>query len=570
MNETVGTTSSFPGNIPPDRADDAVRDIARGLGLPDLIARILVARGITTPEEAGIFLRPGLGDLSDPFLLPDMEKGVRRLIDAIRRGEDICLYGDYDADGVSCLALMFNFLKHLGITPFIHIPTREEGYGLHVEAVKEIGEKGASLIISLDCGSSNTEEIIYAASLGIDTIVVDHHEMSSEPPPAAAVINPKRKDSGFPTRDLAACGVTFFFLLGLRRIMHAEGLIPVHINLKRELDIVTVGTIGDMVPLTGDNRILVRHGMETMNKRPRAWLRSMLDNRIVPKGLVNEFALGFVIVPRINAAGRVGRPHKSLDFLVSDDSAAPFLLAELQKANSERQKLEKKIHEEILGSIKAGSHTGTKSIVVFKDGWHTGVLGIVAQKLTEQFGKPSIVITRVNGVWKGSGRGGDGMDLFETVHSLSGLLLKYGGHKYACGISLKEENLLPFAEGFEKAVEGGITIKKREVHIDTPAEFDELTREVMDRLEELGPFGIGNPRPNLLLVPASIITTGNGRTKIVDSSNRTWYGFYPVKGASPMTEGAGIIASPVVRMEMRERFIHLNIKEMIMKGDRSS
>lgn len=547
-----------------DPSGEALHDMTQNLGLPALIARILIARGVKTPDEARVFLRPKLEDLSDPFLLPDMEKGVARLIDAVKKKQTICLWGDYDADGVSCLALMVNFLRYFGISPIVHIPTREEGYGLHAEAIGEFSARGAKLLVSLDCGTSNAEEIAYAKSLGMDTIVIDHHEVSSGIPPAEAVINPKRKDSLFPTRDLAACGVTFFFLLGLRRAMHAQGLIPGHINLKRELDIVTVGTVGDMVSLTGDNRILVRHGMEVMNKAPRPWLKSMYDSKAVPKGLVNEFALGFMIVPRINATGRVSRAQKSLDFLVSlDEASAASLLKELQSANKKRQEIEEKTLREITKAIKAGEYSGEKTIVAFKENWNPGVLGIVAQKLTEQFGKPSIVITRVNGAWKGSGRGGDGLDLFGAVCSLSHLLLKYGGHKYACGISLSQENLKPFADEFERVVTGSITARKKEVHVDTQAAFDELTTEVMDRLEELGPFGIGNPRPNLLFHPASIASTNNGRVKITDGSNRTWYGFYPVKGPSINAGLARVIASPVVRMEMGERFINLNIKEMV-------
>jgi single-stranded-DNA-specific exonuclease len=303
-----------------ERTARIIHEIAEGSGVPHLIARILVARGVRTPDEAHVFLRPRLADLSDPFLLPDMDRGVTRLIEAVARGERICIWGDYDADGISSLALMSNFLTRLEVVPVIHIPTREEGYGLHVDKVEDLAKEGVSLIVSLDCGSSNGAEIAHARSLGMDTIVIDHHEMGSEVPPAVAVINPKRQDSRFPTRDLAACGVTFFFLLGLRRVMHGKGLIPAHINLKRELDLVTVGTVGDMVPLTGDNRILVRHGMEVMNTKPRAWLKSMLDSRVISKGLVNEFALGFIIIPRINAAGRVARPLPAHEFLVARDS----------------------------------------------------------------------------------------------------------------------------------------------------------------------------------------------------------------------------------------------------------
>ncbi|MHB8109097.1 MAG: single-stranded-DNA-specific exonuclease RecJ [Syntrophorhabdaceae bacterium] len=538
--------------------------ISRALDLPPLIARILIARGIKTPDEASVFLRPGLEDLSDPFSLPDIEKGVTRFIAAMSRREIICIWGDYDADGVSSLALCHNFLKHLGIAPIIHIPTRDEGYGLHNERIDELAREGVSLIISVDCGSSNFDEIAHARSLGIETIVIDHHEISAEIPSAIAVINPKRKDSLFPTRDLAACGVTFFFLMALRRVLHKKGLIPTPINLKKELDLVTIGTVGDMVPLTGDNRILVRHGMDVMNRAPRPWLRSMLGKKVISKGLVNEFALGFIIVPRINATGRVSRAHSSLDFLIaSDEAAAAVLLGNLQKANTDRQRLEKKIHDEIVQFLNAQGLAGKKSIVVFDEKWHAGVLGIVAQKLTEQFRRPAIVITKVNDVWKGSGRGGEGLDLFETICSLSPLLLKYGGHKYACGISLKAENLNRFAEAFEESVDGSMQSRKKTVHIDTSACFNELTLDVMERLDDIGPFGIGNPRPNILFDAAQVWPSANGRTRIVDNNNRTWYGFYPAKDAIQNNEAVRIIASPVVRMEMGERFVNLNIKEIL-------
>lgn len=558
-----GNTAN-PGNAPVDRSVLYAAEISHSLGVPEIISRILVARGITTPGEASVFLKPRLGDLSDPFSLPDVEKGIARLIDAIKKDEKICLWGDYDADGISSIALAYNFLKDLGIKPAVHIPTREEGYGLHHDRINELYGQGIGLLVSLDCGSSNIEEIARADELGIDTIVIDHHEIGAELPPAVAVINPKRKDSIFPTRDLAACGVTFFFLMGLRRVLTRKGLVPRHINLKKELDLVTIGTVGDMVPLTGDNRILVRHGIEVMNDAPRAWLRSMLGNKVISQGLVNEFALGFIIVPRINAAGRVSRPDPSLDFLVSgDEETAHALLAELQRANRLRQTLEKKIHEQIVNDIAANGPSGKKSIVVFDENWHAGVLGIVAQKLTEQFGKPAIVLTKVGDIWKGSGRGGDGIDLFKTICSLSPLLLKYGGHKYACGISLAEQNIGLFVEAFERSVEGAILTRKHSVHVDTVAGFDELTMEAMELFEQLGPFGIGNPRPNLVFEAAGISMAGNGRTRVVDRSMRTWYGFYPARGRMRKDGFTRIIASPMVRSEMGEKFINLSIKEIL-------
>jgi single-stranded-DNA-specific exonuclease len=544
---------------------DIVKSIEQGLGVPNLMARILVARGITGPGEAETFLYPKLEDLSDPFLMPDMEKGVMRVVDALRQAETICLYGDYDADGVTSLALMMNFFRHLGATtPLIYIPERKEGYGLNSRAVKVLKEKGANLLICLDCGSTNVEEIRLANNLGIETIVIDHHEMGMEMPQAFAVINPKREDSRFPTRELAACGVAFFFLQALRRVMHAEGLLGQAINLKQELDIVTVGTVGDMAPLTKDNRIMVKHGIDMMKRRPRAWYRSLVRNKVIPDRNIDEYVLNFIIIPRINASGRVSNPHISLDFLTcEDDEDSALHLRKLQEANKRRQQIEKGMVEEIAGILKKDGMAGRNSIVLFKKGWHIGVLGIVAQKVMEMHGKPSIIITDVDGIWKGSGRGSDGMDLHGTISSLSDLLVKFGGHRYACGITISEDNLVPFRDAFDNSLNGLIKNNTKTVHIDTHAGFDELTKGLIEWIERLSPFGIGNPRPNLLLTPSSIVPVNNGRVKIIDHSKRTWYGYMQGKAAVPQSGDIRIVASPVLRQENGEMFINLNVKQLL-------
>jgi single-stranded-DNA-specific exonuclease len=541
-----------------------VKAMAGDLGVPELIARILAARGIESADDARVFLKPKLEDLSDPFLMPDMQKGVDRIIAAMGHKETICLYGDYDADGVTSLALMINFLKHFDVTPVTHIPSRQDGYGLHLSAINTFRERGVTLLICLDCASSNIEEVLHARDCGIDTVIIDHHEMGRVAPPAHALINPKRKDSLFPTRDLAACGVTFFFLLALRRTMHTKGLLGKAMNLKKELDIVTVGTVGDMVPLTGDNRIMVKHGMEMMNKEPKAWLKAMHKSRTITKGIIDEFTLGFIIVPRINAAGRVSEPEKSLHFLASkDEVGAVSYLKNLEDANKHRQRVEEKILREIVNDLKNDHIAERNSIVVFNEKWHVGVLGIVAQKLAEMFKKPSIVITKLNDVWKGSGRGAGGMDLFETITSLSPLLLKYGGHRYACGISLAEENLALFADAFEKSVKNdGVVEKKREITCDSTAKFEELTTELMEYIGQLSPFGIGNPRPNLSLNPAGITPLKYGRVKITDRNKRAWYGYMQADQHIPRSDNLYCIVSPVLKEEMGERFINLNIKDI--------
>ncbi len=543
---------------------EIVRSIRDGLGVPDLFARILVSRGIKSPEEAEYFLYPGLDDLSDPFLLPDVQKGAERLITAIEKRENICLYGDYDADGITSTALILNYLKNFGLRPEIVIPKREDGYGLNASAVKMLGAKGIKLIMCVDCGSSDIDEINTANRLGLDVVVIDHHEPPFRLPEAYALINPKRKDSRFPTRELAACGVTFFFLWALRRIMHNNGLLKNKINLKKELDIVALGTMADMVPLTGDNRILVKYGMDVMRKSPRLWLKTLIANKIIPKRGIDENTLNFVIIPRINATGRVSDPKISLDFLTcEDEEKADNLLKKLNEANTKRQRLGEETLKEILDYVEKGILSEKKSFVFYKENWHIGIIGIVAQKLVETFGKPTFVITNVDGICKGSGRGGDGLDLHNTLSSLSPLLLRYGGHKYACGVSLSRENLDAFKDAFEKNIDSIGDIRQRKVRIDARADFDELTIDFMEFVELLSPFGIDNTQPFLLLKPSNIESVKNGRIKITDGNRRTWYGYNQSRVDIPKSERVSVIASPVLREEMGENFIHLYLKGFV-------
>ena len=548
-----------------DAAAEAVRSIQDGLGVPNLFARILVSRGITSVDEAETFLRPRLDDLSDPFLLPDMAHGVDRAIRAIIQNEKISLYGDYDADGITSTAILFNFLRHVGSKPEVYLPKRDEGYGLNRDAVTKLKAKGTDLLICADCGSSNIEEIGLAKALGMDVIVIDHHEVPEAMPDACAIINPKRKDSLFPTRELAACGVAFFFLWALRRVMHGRGLLKGTINLKKELDLVTLGTVGDMVPLVKDNRVIVKFGIENMKRQPRTWLKTFLRKNLIPRnGNIDEYALNFVIIPRINATGRVSEPEISLKFLVSDDEkSSESFLTYMNESNLKRQRISEEILREITDTLDHEKLEGQNSIVVYKEDWHIGVIGIVAQKLVDLYRKPSIVITRVDGICKGSGRGGDGLNLHETLSSLTPHLLKFGGHKYACGVSLLEENVEPFREAFEERVAGATYDKTKVCHVDTYAEFEEMTNDLVESIEHLAPYGVGNPRPGILLAPSSVTAMNNGRVKITDGGKKTWYGYVQGQQPIPRCRNLQIIASPVIREEMGERFIHLNIREMI-------
>lgn len=541
---------------------NTVDALEKSLHLPGLIARILAIRGIRTADDAQRFLYPRLEDLSDPFLLPDAAKGVEAILDAVRTGKKIGLFGDYDADGITSSALMMNFLSQLGLRHDVYLPGREEGYGLNQDAVKKLRERGIDLLVCLDCGSTNIAEIELARQSGMEVIVIDHHEPGPVRPDTLALINPKAKESLFPTRELAACGVTFFFLLALRRTMDRQGLLRHPINLKRELDLVTVGTLADMVPLTGDNRILVKFGMQMMHQRPKRWLKSFFGRNILSRGKLDQYALNFIIIPRINAAGRVSDPSMALRFLLAqEEEESNNLLADLDAANRQRQGIEEEIVREAMAKIEEDGLLTRNSIVLYKEGWPVGVIGIAAQKVAESYGKPCIIITRANGMWRGSARGIEGMDLHGTVGTLSPLLLKFGGHKYACGVSLMEENLQPFAQGFEEAVHRLGPIK-RVTRVDAVVEFEDVTGELVEYIELLGPFGIGNPRPSFLLSPAAI-SVNKRFVKLTDRRKRTWYGNVQKKPGMPDQREAKIIACPAFREEMGEKFIHFYIREFV-------
>jgi single-stranded-DNA-specific exonuclease len=481
----------------------------------------------------------------------------------LQRHGKIALFGDYDADGITSVALLMNFLKQAGAHPDVYLPTREEGYGLNERALQGFSERGTDLLICVDCGSSNKDEVAKARQAGMATIVLDHHEVTGAAAQPDALINPKRSDSRFPTRELAACGVTFFFLMALRRALVERGLLRESINLKREMDLVAVGTVADMVPLTGDNRILVKFGLEVMRQKPRAWFKSLIKKNVLRKGGVDEYALGFGIVPRINAAGRVSDPLTALTFLTTDgEQASDELLTKLNEANKKRQGIEESILKEAVEQLETDGVAGENSIVLFNEAWPVGVLGIVAQRLTESYGKPSVVITRTDTAWRGSARGVDGLDLHQAITSLSPLLLNFGGHKHACGVTLSGENLLALRKAFERQVKEGLKGFVRQVHVDAVVQFEDLTQEVVETLDMLAPFGVGNPRPSLLLPPSSISVRG-GFAKITDEKKRTWHGSVQRRTAIPEESLVRFVAAPTIREDMGNKFVHLYIKEFV-------
>lgn len=547
----------------PINGDEAVRLLQDHLGSPALIAEILAARGITNPAEAEVFLNPKLGDLSDPFSLPDMAKGVNRVIQAVKGEEHIALFADYDADGITSAALLLNFLEKMRSKPSVYIPRREEGYGLNIPALEHLAGRGTRLLICLDCGSSNYDEVSLARARGMDVVIIDHHEIPSLEPQADALINPKRLGSSFPTRELAACGVTFFFLMALRRVASHLGLLNGHVNLKKELDLVTVGTVADMVPLLKDNRTLVRFGLEVMRTRPRTWLRTFVKKHPLLNGNLAGYGLGFVIIPRINAMGRVADPNVALQFLLAEDNeVSTNLLETLQATNKRRQQIEETILNEALEQLAGQDVENQSAIVLYKEDWSIGVIGIAAQRLAEMFKKPAIIITKVDGTWKGSARGAEGIDLHHAIGSLSSLLIRYGGHRHACGLSISEENLERFQGEFDRVVREGRAHGKRTVISDAVLTFGDLTKELVEWLERLYPFGIGNPRPSFLLSPATVSVVKDRFIRMTDERNRIWHGNLQRPVQIPDASQYRIVASPVIREDMGETFIHLQIRDI--------
>ncbi len=541
-----------------------VAALATGLNLPHLVARVLATRGILTCDDGIRFLYPKIEHLSDPFLLPDMEAAVNAVAGALKEGRKIGLFGDYDADGVTSTALMVNFLGELGVRPEVYLPARSEGYGLNPGAVETLRDKGVELLICLDCGSSNAIEIEMARGFGMETVVLDHHEVADIHPRPLALVNPKRKGALFPTRELAACGVTFFFLIALRRTMHRQGQLKRPINLKRQLDLVAVGTVADMVPLTGDNRVLVKFGMEMMQKQPKEWLKSFFRQNLIFSQKLDGYALSFIIIPRINAAGRVAHPLAALEFLTATgEGECARLLEALNGANRQRQGMEETIILEALGMMEGEALPSKQTVVLYKEDWPVGVIGIAAQKLAESQGKPCIIFTRIDGTWKGSARSVPGLDLYGTVSTLSDLLVKFGGHKFACGLSIDEANLSRFPGAFEEAVRGALRCGEKVIGIDAVIEFEDLTRELVEYIDLLAPFGFGNPRPGFLLAPSQV-SASNRSVKLVDQRNRIWYGNMQRKTEIPDVPGVKIIACPAIRERMGEKFIHLHIREFVI------
>lgn len=503
-------------------AEDAVAELLRTSDLPQAVARTLVARGITSPQQAERFLTPRLADLNDPGALRDMDLAVGRLADAVLAREPICVYGDYDADGLTATAVLADFLQVAGAEVTTFVPDRmTDGYGLHPTRVRELAAQGVRLIVTVDCGVRAHESVRLASELGVDVVVIDHHAPDPTMPAAVAVVDPHRSDCAFPFPDLCAAGLAFYTAGALRRALIDRGFLAEgSLDLRGLLDLVAVGTVADMVPLLADNRILVAAGLKRLNESPRPGLAALkavsgLDGKPATAGTV-----AFALAPRLNATGRLGDPRAALALLRAVDDLDARRHAEiLQRDNDERRVVAQRVIDEAMAQVTARGEPPHRIVIAAGEGWHPGVVGIAAARLLDAFGRPAVVIGIENGVGKGSCRSVRGFDIGRALESAAPLLERFGGHPMAAGLTVRAEHVPALVSHLETLADATVTdeMLTPTVRVDAWVRLDELTPEVADATTRMQPFGMGNPEPilatrNVKLSNARIV--GKDRTHV--------------------------------------------------------
>ncbi len=490
----------------PDEA--VVQEIARGTGLSPTSSRVLANRGLTDPADVSRFLIDGLPQLTVPFQMLGLEKAAQRLAGAAVRREPILIYADYDVDGATGAAVLYLFLKDL----FPDLPVRIhqnhriiDGYGLKSEHLGAAVAEGCRLVVTVDCGISDIAAIRDASAAGIEVIVTDHHLPGIELPPAYVIVNPKQGDCEYPTKELAGVGVVFMLVCAIRRVLRENGVFEAlpEPNLARYLDLVALGTVADMVPLRGDNRILVRSGLVEIRTNPRPGIAALMQLSNIQPDSANETDLGFRIAPRLNAAGRLGDSNRSAALLITADaSEAARLAQELQVENTRRQKEEERILKDVEARLAEGSGVGDDvgAIVLADENWHLGVLGIVASKIVDRYFRPVVLLSIDGAEATGSCRSIGGFPIVDALDGLASLLTRYGGHSQAAGVSLPVRNLTAFREGLSAAAlaaangNGGTA---PDIEVDAVVRLSDVTFGLIDEWERIRPFGMGNREPVL-------------------------------------------------------------------------
>ena len=476
--------------------------LALKTGISELNALLLINRGISDNDSVKAFLSPRLSSLIDPMLMKDMDKALELILETIENQGHITVYGDYDADGLTATALLINLFSSLDVNASSYIPHRlKEGYGLNSGAVKGLRKRGTRLIITVDCGISNQKEIELAQQLGMKVIVTDHHQIHDNFNPICPVINPHRQDSSFPFQDLAGVGVAFFLAVGLRAALRQRGWFKKRTepDLRNYLDLVALGTVADMAPLKGQNRILVHAGIDGMKNSQWPGIMAMQKISGIDSSKVSSYDLAFKLAPRLNASGRMGDAAPGLNALITNSpSTAKKLAEQLNMINRQRQLVEGEIISQIEKSIAGKADTTIRRTMVFaEEGWHKGVLGIVASKLLEKYHKPTLVLMIQDGIIAGSGRSIDGFNLHQALTRLGHLFEGFGGHYHAAGMTLKTSNLEALISGLEEIAREEIRDEDLipAVRIDSEIRISDITMDTLLEIDTLAPFGSGNPEP---------------------------------------------------------------------------
>jgi len=491
---------------------DAIREVSLRHELPPLIARILLNRGLSGHDDILAFLEPNLERLHPPFALPDLEKAAARLGEAVRQGETVAVYGDYDVDGLTSTCLLQQFLQELGITCLTYIPDRlQEGYGLKIPALQKLA-RSVKLLVTVDCGSSDAGEVAWAQEQGLEVIVTDHHELPPELPPALAVVNPKRGGEDYPFVELAGVGVALLLALGVRAHLRERGWFKKHSepNLRAYLDLVALGTAADVAPMVGENRILVRQGLKVLEESRRPGLVALKEVAGLEGKPISYRDAIFRLAPRLNAAGRLGQSRGALELLMSDDMAQARTQARhLTDLNRQRQDLEETVLRQALALLRTPGMMDRRVWVLAGEGWHPGVLGIVAARLAEEHHRPVALVSLKEGQGRGSARSVEGFHLFRGLQGCGEILPRFGGHQYAAGFEVAAGDLEALQAGLEEAFElqVGPEPLRATLKVDAQVELGELDSRFYHHLERLRPFGPGNPEPVLACAGVECLTS---------------------------------------------------------------
>ncbi len=524
-----------------------VAELSRDLALCSITAQILVGRGVNTRESGQQFLAPSLSSMPDPLLLKGMEAAVERLLVARKNNEKICIYGDYDVDGITGTSLLVSFLRQVGMNCTYFIPNRfDDGYGLNEEALQHIIDAGAALIMSVDCGITAVKEAVFCRQAGADLIILDHHTPREQIPDAIAVVNPLQPGCAYPFKMLAGVGVAFNLLVALRSRMRQEGLFRAgdEPDLREWLDLVALGTIADVVPLVGQNRVYACFGLKQLENGHRTGIGALKKVAGVTDS-VTCGQVGFRLAPRLNAAGRMESAVPGVDLLLSNSrEECAGIAEELDAANAERQAVEKGILEQAIALVEGGgAYPACRSIVLASREWHQGVIGIVASRLVERYHRPTILLAiDDHGSAKGSGRSIPGFHLLEALNSCADHLDRFGGHRYAAGVGIKAENIADFVSEFEAAANLilGNTELLPILDIDADVSADEVDLALVHELRRLEPFGAGNPEPTLMMRGITVVErriVGDGHLKLRLSAAGLTFNAIAFRQADCSTDG---------------------------------